>query len=108
VSIHLATSEVDGTNKAMRLDINHGEGPLSEELGRSTSVFHSDERDPSIRNRREHGDRGPVVQWPSEIAPERASGGGQDGGDTHKLVQSGRSGGKSWCSGDIGVCIDRY
>ena len=49
---------------------------------------------------REHKDRGPGIQQPSEAALERACGGGQDGGDADNLVQSRRSRGKSWCSAD--------
>jgi hypothetical protein len=68
--------------------------PWSEQLGRSTPDLHSVERDPKTRNQKEHEDQAPGVQQPSEIAPERTPGGGQDG----DLAQPGRSRGESRCS----------
>jgi len=47
------------------------------------------------------------VQQPPETALEPTSDGGQDGGDAHDLVQSGRSRGKSRCPGHTAVCVDR-
>jgi hypothetical protein len=45
---------------------------------------------------------------PQEIATGRVFDGDQDGGDTRDLVQSGRSRGKSWCSGYTTVHIDYH
>ena len=73
-------------------------GARSEQLDRSTPVLRSDERDSNVRDRGEYEDRGPGVQQPSETSAERTSGGDQDDGDTHDLVQSGKSRGKSRCS----------
>ena len=84
------------------------ERALSEEFGRSTSGICSDERDSNIHNRGEHEDQGPGVQQPSETAVEYTSGGGQDDGDGHDLVQSGRSKGESQHSDCTIVHIDRY
>ena len=46
----------------------------------------------------------------AERNPEHASGAGQDGGDAHDVdqVQSGKSRGKSWCSGHTIVRVDHY
>ena len=76
-------------------------GAQSEQLGRNTPDLYSDERDSNIRDRREHEDQGPGVQQLSETAVEHTSGG------DHDLVQSGGSGGGSWCSGYTTVRIDR-
>ena len=82
------------------------EGVQNDEFCPSTSDLRSDEMDSNIRNPWEHENRG--VQQPSDTAPERTSGGDQDGGDVHDLVQSGRSRGEFLCSGYTTVRIDRY
>ena len=82
-------------------------GARSEQLGRDTPDLYPDERDPNTRDRGEHEDRGLGIRKPSETAPERTSNGDQDGRDVDDLVQSGRGGGKSWCSGCTSVRIDR-
>ena len=84
------------------------EGTRSDEFGRSTSDLRSDEKDSNIRNRGKHEDQGLGVRQPSETAAERTSGGGQDDGDSHGLVQSERSKGKSRYSGCTIIQIDRY
>jgi len=75
----------------------------NEQLGHNTPDLHSAVRD---SNRKEHEDRAQGVQQPSESAPERTFGGGQDDEDADDLVQSGRSRGKSWSSGNTLVRID--
>jgi len=80
----------------------------SEQLGRNVPDHHSAERGSQIRSQRKHEDQGPGVQQSSETGPERTFDGGQDGGDTHDLVQSGRSRGKSRCSGYAKVRIDHH
>ena len=45
-----------------------------------------------------HEDRALGVQQPPEATPGRIFGVGQDGGDTHDLVQPERSRGQSWYS----------
>jgi len=67
----------------------------SEQLGHNAPDLHSTSRD---SNRREHEGRGPIVQQPSEIAPEHTLDDGQDGGDVHGINQSGKSRGKFWRS----------
>ena len=83
-------------------------GARSEQLDHSTPALRSDERDSNPRNRGEHEDRGPGVQQPSGSAVEPTSDGGQDDGDADDVVQSGKSTGKSRCSGCAIVHIDRY
>ena len=83
-------------------------GAQSEEVGHDAPGLYPGERGPSTRDRGEHEDRGPEIQQPSEPAPRRTSSGDQDGGDFDDLAQSGRSRGKSWCSGFTPVRIDRY
>ena len=80
----------------------------SEQVDRSTPVLRSNEKDSSIRDQGEHEDRGTGVQQPSETGVERTSGGGQDSGDTHDLVQSGESKRKSRCSSYTTVRIDNH
>jgi len=79
----------------------------SEQLGRNTSDLHSAKRD---SNRKEHEGRGPTVQQPSEITPERTLGDGQDRGDAHDIdqVQSEGCGSKSWCSSYTTIRVDHY
>ena len=66
----------------------------NEQLGHNTPDLHSIKRD---SDRREHEGRGPSVQQPSEIVPERTLGDGQDGVDAHDIdqAQPGKSSGKS-------------
>ena len=82
-------------------------GARSERLNRSNPDLHSSERDSGIHDWGEHEDRGPGVQQPSETAAGRTSGGGQDVGDAHDVVQSGKSTSKPRCSGNTVVHIDR-
>jgi len=70
----------------------------AEQLGHSTPDLNS-EKNSNIRNRGEHEDWKPGVQEPLGTAPERAFGGGQDGGDTHDPVQHGGSRGQFLCPG---------
>ena len=84
------------------------EGARSEELGRGTSDLRSDERDSNIRNRGEHEDQGSGVQQLLETADEHTSGGGQDDGNGHDLVQSGKSKGEFRYSDYIIGHIDSY
>jgi len=70
-------------------------GARSEKLDRDTPILHSDQRDSNIRDPGEHQDREPGVQQPLESAAERVSDGGQDVGDAHDPVQSGKSRGES-------------
>jgi len=83
-------------------------GARSGEFGRSNPDLHTDEGDSDIRNRREHGDRGPGVLRPPESASERTSGGDRDGGDAQNVVQSGKPRGKFRCSEYTTVRIDLY
>ena len=78
-------------------------GAQSEQLGRSDPVLPSDEWDSNTRDQREHEDRGPGIQQPSETAAEHTSGGDANGSD---LAKPGKSRGKSRCSGTI-VHTDR-
>ena len=68
----------------------------SEQLGPNTPDLHSAEGDPEIRNQNDCGTRSPGIQQPSEAAPERTSGSGEDGGGADDPVQPVRSRGKSW------------
>jgi len=79
----------------------------NEQLGHNTTDLRPAKRDP---NQREYEGRGPIVQQPSEIAPDRTIGDGQDGGDAHDIdqAQSGKSRGKSWCSCYTTVRVDHY
>ena len=68
----------------------------SEQLGPNTPDLHSAEGDPEIRNQNNCGTRSPGIQQPSEAAPERTSGSGQEyGGGADDPVQPVRSKGKS-------------
>lgn len=67
----------------------------SEKLGRSTPELLSALWDPDSRNQKEHEDGESGVQQPSETAPERPLGSGQDRGDANDLVQSRESRGRS-------------
>ena len=84
------------------------EGARSEEFGCGISDLRFDEGDSNIRNRREHEDQGSGVQKLLETAAELRSGGGQDDGNGHDLVQSGKSKGESRYSGYTIGRIDRY
>ena len=97
---------VVGTDAHSPVAHRGSEGAWSKKFSCSTSDLHSDERDSNIRDPGEHEDRS--IQRPSDTAPERTSGGDQDGGEFHDLVQSGRSGGEFWCSGYTTIHIDRY
>ena len=55
---------------------------------------------------REDGEQG--VEQPSETAPERSSGDGQDGVDAHGLVRSERSRGECWRSRYATTRINHY
>jgi len=79
-----------------------------EQLGRNVPDLHSAERGLKIRGQKKHEDQGPGVQQSSETGPEHSFDGGQDGGDTHDLVQSGRSRCKSRCFGYAKVRIDHH
>jgi len=87
----------------------HGSCPetRSEQLCPNTSDLHSARRN---SNWKEHEGRELSVQQPSEIAPERTFGDGQDGGDAHDIdqVRSEGCGGKSWCSCYTTVRVDHY
>lgn len=82
--------------------------PRSEQRGCNTPDPPSAGKDSKILNWRGHEDRGPGVRQPSKTASERTLSGGQDGGDADDLVQSGRSRGKSRCSGYTMVRVDHY
>jgi len=80
--------------------------PRSEQLVRNIPGPHFTERDSKILHWRGHEDQGPGIRQPSETVPGRTSGGGRGGGNAHNLTQSGRSGGKSRCSGCTMVRIN--
>ena len=67
----------------------------NEQLLPGIPSLHSVETDSNVRNQREREDRGPSVQRPSEAAPERRCGDGQDDGDADDPLRSGESRGKS-------------
>ena len=67
----------------------------NEQLGPNTPSLHSVETDSNVRNQREHEDRGLGIRRPSETAPERRCGDGQDEGDADDPLRSGKSRGKS-------------
>ena len=83
-------------------------GARGGEIDYSTPALCSDEKDSNIRDQGERKDRGTDVQQPSETDVGRTSGGDQDGGDSHDLVQSGESKRKSRRSSNTIVRIDHH
>ena len=71
----------------------------NEQLGRNTPDLHPAEGDSNIRNQEGEG-HSSGVQQPSEVAPERTSGGGSQGGrDTTGMLMIRSS------LGDLGVSL---
>ena len=66
-----------------------------EQLYRNTPDLRSSEGGSTSLDRREHADGGLGIQPPSETAPERALGDGQDDGDADESIGSGKSRGNS-------------
>ena len=62
---------------------------------RNTPDLRSSEGGSTTLDRREHADGGLGIQPPSETAPERALGDGQDDGDADESIGSGKSRGNS-------------
>ena len=80
----------------------------SERLGRNTPDLQSVERDSNTGGQEEYEGPGPDVHRPSEMTPERTSGGDQDGGGAGDPAQSGKSRGTCRCSGYNIVRINHY
>ena len=66
-----------------------------EQLDRNAPDLRSSEGGSTTLDRGEHEYAGPGIQRPSETAPERAFGDGQDDGDVDEPIRPGKSRGNS-------------